>query len=142
MVTHIATSLIEGATIDGTAAPVRTLADLEAMIGAGSTLRLPPGRIVGTTSIPAASALVGAGMGKTIIDATGLAPYANKGVLVPLVPGVTISNLSIMGAAIPEATLQDTLGGNAAGVRDNSRGVGFKLSNVEISRCQDGILAF
>src|SRR5512135_2200616 len=112
------------------------------MVAAGSTLMLPSGKIFGTTSIPAASALVGAGMGKTIIDATGLVPYANKGVLVPLVPGVTISNLSIVGAAIPEATVPNTLGGNAAGVRDNSRGVGFKLSNVEISGCQDGILAF
>jgi hypothetical protein len=135
-------SLIGGATIDGAAAPLGTLADLEAMVVAGSILRLPPGRLLGTAGVRTASTLIGAGMGKTIIDATGLAPYANKGVLVPLVSGVTISNLSIVGASIPEASAPGTLGGNAAGVRDNSRGVGFKLSNVEISKCQDGILAF
>src|SRR5258708_16057370 len=134
--------LIAGAMIDGAAAPAGTLAELEAMLALGGTLRLPRGRLVGTAGIHAASTLVGAGMGKTIIDATGLAPYANKAVLVPMVSGVTISNLSIMGASIAEATNPGKLGGNAAGVRDNSRGVGFKLSNVEISKCQDGILAF
>jgi len=142
IVTRIASSQIHGATIDGAAAPLGTLAELEAKVAAGSMLRLPRGRIIGTTGIATASTLIGAGMGKTIIDATGLVPYENKGVLVPLVSGVTISDLSIMGATIPEATEPNTLGGNAAGVRDYSRGVGFKLSNVEISRCQDGILAF
>lgn len=138
----VTSSLIDGATIDGATIPRATLADLEAMVAARSTLRLLRGRFVGSAGIHTASTLVGAGMGKTIIDATGLAPYANKGVLVPMVPGVTISNLSIMGASIPEASVPGTLGGNAAGVRDNSRGVGFKLLNVEISKCQDGILAF
>jgi hypothetical protein len=76
-------------------------------------------------------------MGKTIIDATGLVPYLDKGVLVAMVPGVTISNLSITGASIPESR-----GGNAAGVRDSGKGVGFKLSNVEINGCQNGILTF
>ena len=142
IVSRPTSSLIDGATIDGAAVPRGTLAALEAMVVAGSTLRLPPGTLVGTAGIRTASTLIGAGRGKTIIDATGLAPFANKGVLVPLVSGVTISNLSIIGASIPEASIPGTLGGNAAGVRDNSRGVGFKLSNVEISRCQDGILAF
>ena len=59
------------------------------------------------------------------------------GILVVLVPGVMISDLSITCASITES-----LGGNAAGVRDIARNTGFRLSNVEISNCQDGILTF
>src|SRR5579862_5183447 len=128
---------VDGATIDGVALDPGTLEKIGFSLTPGCTLRLPAGLFVGTAGIAVPSTFVGAGMGKTIIDAGGIEPYNDMAVLVPLVPGVTISNLSIKGASI-----SDKLGGNAAGVRDAADGIGFKLSNVEISGCQDGILTF
>ena len=132
-----ASQMIFGATIDGVAVDPGTLAKIGTSLTPGCTLRLPAGVLSGTVGITVPSTFVGTGMGKTIIDARGLEPYNDMAVLVPIVPGVTISDLSIRGASISEK-----LGGNAAGVRDASRGTGFRLSNVEISGCQDGILAF
>ena len=129
-------SVISGATINGTAA-AGTLTALIAATPAGATLVLPAGTFVGTSSVPNAMTISGAGMGKTVIDCTNLEPTADKGVLVPMAPGVTISDLTIKGAAISQA-----LGLNAAGVRDSAAGIGCTLQNVEIYGCQDGILTF
>ena len=129
--------IIDGATIDGVPVNSGTLARIGSLLTSGGTLRLPEGVFIGTAGIAVPSTLVGKRMGKTIIDAGGIEPYKEMAVFVPIVPGVTISDISIRGASI-----SDDLGGNAAGVRDAADGIGFKLSNVEISGCQDGILTF
>lgn len=76
----------------------------------------------------------GAGMGQTIIDCTGLRPTFGKGVLVPQADGCVVSDLSLTGASISQ-----TDGGNAAGVRYDSP-FGGTLTRVEIFGCQNGIL--
>jgi len=130
-------SIVDGARVNGFAVSRDTMANLEAAIATHDTLALPAGTFRGTAAIGVASTLTGVGRGRTIINATGLAVYRDMAVLVVLVPGVTISNLSITGASIAE-----TLGGNAAGVRDTANNIGFRLSDVEISGCQNGILTF
>jgi hypothetical protein len=114
-----------------------TLANLMVDLTAGQTLTLPAGTFVGTGAINVAGTVTGVAMGTTTINCTGLEPYQDKAVLLPTVPGVTIANLTIEGAAIAAS-----LGANAAGVRDGAAGIGFTLSQVEITGCQDGILTF
>lgn len=114
--------------------PTSTLAELIA--AAGAVLNLPVGTMKDTAPIPKAMVINGAGMGKTIIDCAGLRPAYQKAVLLPLVPGVKISNLTIMNAAIAAGD-----GGNAAGVRDEGA-QGFELENVEVRGCQNGLLTF
>lgn len=128
---------VSGATIANSVLSAGTLAVLIAETKAGETLTLPAGTIVGTSEISTACTVSGAGMGKTIIDCTDLTPYSNKGVLVPNAVGVVITNLTIEGAAIPTS-----MGNNAAGVREMNVGFPFTLKAVEITKCQDGILAF
>lgn len=128
---------ISGATIGGAAQSAATLASLVAATATGETLLLPAGTIVGTAEINTACTVSGAGMSKTIIDCTDLPPYSNKAVLVPSVAGVTISDVTIQGASISAS-----LGNNAAGVRELNLGAPFTLNSVEITGCQDGILAF
>jgi hypothetical protein len=128
---------VTGGIIGNTPQSAMTLAALIAATPAAATLQLPAGTIVGTAEIGTACTIAGAGMGKTIIDCTGLQPYSNKGVLVPSVAGVTISNLTIQGASIPSS-----LGNNAAGVREMAPGIPFTLNAVEITGCQDGLLTF
>lgn len=111
-----------------------TLANLVADLTTGGTLVLPATGIVGTAPINAAGTISGAGQGKTVIDCTGLTPDMSKGVFVPTVPGVVISNMTIKGAAVSDD--------NGAGVRDAADGIGFTLEGVEVTGCQDGILTF
>lgn len=130
-------STITGATIGGTAQAPGTLATLIAGTAAGATLTLPAGTFVGTSTVPNACTITGAGMGKTIIDCTGMTPTYSKAILVPLVAGSTISNLTLQNASIAASQ-----GNNAAGVRDNGAGIGFTLDTVEVTGCQDGLLTF
>lgn len=130
-------STITGATIGSTAQTPGTLATLIAGTAAGATLTLPAGTFVGTGTIPNACTVTGAGMGKTIIDGTGITPTYSKALLVPLVAGSTISNLTLQNANIAASQ-----GNNAAGVRDNGNGIGFTLNGVEVTACQDGLLTF
>lgn len=127
-------------TVAGTIAGVAksgTLATLLTDLATGQTLTLGAGTFVGTGAINVAGIVTGAGTGVTTINATDLPPYENKAVLVPTVAGVTIEKLTIQGAAVPAS-----LGNNAAGVRDGAAGIGFTLTDVEITGCQDGILTF
>ena len=111
-----------------------TLDKLLAVTPTGGTIELPAGKIVGTGLIPNACTVKGAGMGKTVIDATGLALTQGKGVLVPAVSGSVISDLTIMGATVGDD--------NGASVRQTGDGVDFTAQNIEVTGCQDGILAF
>jgi hypothetical protein len=130
-------STITGATINGTVAAADTLANLIAATPTAGTLVLPAGTFVGTAAIPNQCTITGAGMGKTIIDCTGLTPNQSKAVLVPSVPGIVIQDLTVQGAAIAAA-----LGMNAAGVRDSGPGIGFTLIRVESTGNQNGLLTF
>jgi len=130
-------STISGALINGAAQAPATLASLVAATPSGGTLALPAGNFIGTTSIPVPMTIAGAGMGKTIINATNLEPTYDKAVFVPLAAGITVENMSIENAQI-----STDLGNNAAAVRDNGPGIGFSVVNVEISGCQDGLLTF
>ncbi len=130
-------SNVTGATINGVVQTAAPLSTLIAATPTGGTLVLPAGTINGTSTIPNACTINGAGMGNTIIDCTGISPTYSKAVLVPLVPGVTISNVTIKGANISTA-----LGNNAAGVRESGVGDPFTLTNVELTGNQDGILTF
>lgn len=112
-----------------------SLAGLISAMPASATLALPAGTFVATSTVPNASNIAGAGMGQTVLDCTNLPPTRNKAVLVFTQPGSTISGMTIKGAAIP-----GSLGGNAAGVRDDAVGDDFTLDSVEITGCQDGIL--
>lgn len=128
---------ISGATIGGTAHSAATLATLVAATPTGGTLALPAGTFVGTSTLPNACTVTGAGMGKTVIDGTGITPAYSKALLVPLVAGATIKNLTLQNASIVASQ-----GNNAAGVRDNGAGIGFALDTVEVTACQDGLLTF
>ena len=128
---------ITGATINGVVASTGTLAALVALVPANGTLVLPAGTFHGTTVVPVAMTISGAGAGKTIIDGTGIVPTYKKALFVPNVAGVVISNMTIQNASVSAAD-----GGNAAAVRDSGAGIGFTLNNVEITNCQDGILTF
>ncbi|HEY4173602.1 MAG TPA: hypothetical protein VGM42_11295 [Rhodopila sp.] len=130
-------SVISGATINETGAVAAPLATLLTDTPAAGTLVLPAGTFVGSGGIPNAGAITGAGIGKTVITTADFPVYQNKGVLVPNVAGVTISNMTISGAQIAAS-----LGNNAAGIRDNGAGIGFTATNVEITECQDGVLTF
>jgi hypothetical protein len=130
-------SVISGATINGEAHDPATLANLVSATPAGGTLRLPAGILSGTAAVPSAITITGAGMGKTIIDGSGIQPIYAKGGFVPLVSGVVFQDLTIRNFTIPES-----LGGNAAGVRDNGDGIGFTLNRVELAHNQNGILTY
>ncbi len=128
---------ITGALINGVATAPGTLSALVTATPANGTLLLPAGKFHGTAAVPVSMTISGAGEGKTIIDGTGIRPTYSKALFVPLVPGVTISGMTIQNAAISAS-----LGANAAAVRDAGPGIGFTLSSVEVTSCQDGILTF
>ena len=130
-------SVITGALLNGAAAAPGTLAALTALVPSGGTLTLPAGTFSGTAPVPVACTIAGAGMGKTIIDCTGLRPSYGKATLLPLVPGVVIEDMTVRGAAVDA-----TSGMNAAGVRDNGPGIGFTLTRVESTGNQNGVLTF
>jgi len=134
-----ALSTIFFATINGVVAPAGTLAALVSATPSGGTLVLPAGTIVGTTTVPTPMTITGAGMGKTIIDCAGLEPTYQKGIFVPLVPGVVIESMSLTGATLSSPGGGSTSGNYAAGVRDNGAGIGCIMSNVEIYACDMGI---
>lgn len=130
-------SNITGATINGAtqaAAPIQTLLTATP---AGATLLLPAGAFYGTSTVPTACVVAGSGMGKTTLDCTGERPTHSKAVLVPIVGGATIRDMTLMGASISSGD-----GGNAAGVREDGVGMPFNLTNVEITGCQNGLLTF
>jgi hypothetical protein len=124
-----------------TAAPAATLTQINGLplsgllsaAAPGSTTTLPAETIVGTSLVPANVA--GAGMGKTVVDATNVAITYSKGILVPSANGVTISQMTVQNAYI-----NADLGLNGAGVRNTDSSVGFTLDTVEIVGCQNGIL--
>lgn len=114
-----------------------TATGMAAAIAAGVSVTLAAGVYTETAAITAPMTLSGQGIGTTTINITGIKPDQNKAALVPSIPGVTIKAMSITGAAI-----DNSLGGNAAGVRDGGDGIGFTLKTVEISGCQMGVLTF
>jgi hypothetical protein len=138
--TSVAGSTVTASEPAGGAPSSPATALLSALIAgtpAGSTLTLPAGTIIGSSTIPNASTISGAGMGQTVISSTDFPVVENKSVLLPLVPGVTIENMTINGAQIPTSE-----GNNAAGLRDGGPGIGFIATNVELTGCQNGMLSF
>jgi len=125
---------ITGATINGAVHAPAPLPNLVTATHAGGALALPPGTWSGSSAVSTARKITGAGMGKTILDATGIEIARGKAVFVPRVAGVTISDMTIRGAAGSDE--------NGAAVRDEGEGIGFTLRNVEVTDCQDGILTF
>jgi hypothetical protein len=129
-----------GSVVTGAAPVTATATGMVAAISAavaGATVTLSAGVYTETCAIAQPITLNGAGIGATTLNCTGLTPNQQKAVLVPSVAGITISDLSITGSAIPDGS-----GGNAAGVRDSATGIGFALKTVEIFGCQDGVLTF
>ena len=122
------------ATVNGVA-KTDTLANLLTDTPTGGKLILPAGTFAGTGNIPNAITVIGAGMGKTIINGLNVEPSYDKALFVPQVHGTILEKMTLENAAISVA-----LGNNAAGVRDNGAGIGCNLTNVEITGCQDGIL--
>lgn len=108
-----------------------TLTDL-AKVGA---VTLPAGTFVGTTALNAA--LMGAGMGQTIITALNHPLTYNKAILVPSAKGIIIKGVTLTGAKLGAA-----LGGNGAGIRDADTDIGFTAIDTEIYGCDNGILTF
>ena len=128
---------IVGATINGAVHATTALQTLVNAIPSGGTLTLPAMTITDTAAIPVACTIQGAGIGKTILDGTGVTPTFKKALLLPLIAGVTIKDMTIQNASISAAD-----GANAAGVRDNADGIGFTLDTVELTKNQNGILTF
>lgn len=129
-----------GSVVTGASPVTATATGMVAAIGAaaaGATVTLAAGVYTETCAIAQPITLDGAGIGATTLNCQGITPNQQKAVLVPSVAGVTISNLSITGSAIPNGS-----GGNAAGVRDSGPGIGFNMKGVEIFGCQDGCLTF
>src|SRR5271166_4057294 len=125
---------ITGATINGTPHPPDTLANLIAATPSGGTLVLPTGTWSGTAAIGTACTIKGAGMGQTIIDATGVSLTRGKGIFVPMVAGVAFADMTLTGAAVSDL--------NGAGIREDGPGLGWTATNVEFTGNQDGILTF
>ncbi len=123
-----ATAIIT-ATVDGVA-KTDTLVNL--LKGATKTVVLPAGIFQGTGQVPAGVTVSGAGMGKTILDGTGLVPAEQKACLVPQGPGVVVQDMTIQNYAIPASS-----GANAAAIRDDAGGCA--MVRVEVTKCQDGI---
>lgn len=122
-------SIIEGAT--GTSGPLpggtlQTLVDT-----AGSVLTLPPGVFSGVALVPRVMTIRGSG---TTITAAGLKPKWDKGIFVPTVSGVVFEDMILTGASI-----DDSLGGNAAAIRGEP-GAYFVMRRVEITGNQAGVL--
>jgi hypothetical protein len=95
------------------------------------TLVLPAGTFAGSASIPAAISITGAGSGKTIIDGSDV-PLARggKGVLVPLVKGVSFQGLTIIGQSSVSAS---------GGIREDAPGCDWTATDIEVHGAADGI---
>lgn len=114
-----------------------SIVDAVAVAASGAMVDVPNGTFAQTCKINQPITLHGRGIGKTIINASGIEPIENKSILLPAVPGVTITGFTLEGASI-----SSSLGSNAAGVRDDGNSIGFILTDSEITGCQDGILTF
>ena len=125
---------IAGATINGVTHAPDTLANLIAATPSGGTLVLPAGTWSGTAPIGTACTIKGAGMGQTIIDATGVSLTRGKGIFVPMVAGVAFANMTLKGAAVSDL--------NGAGIREDRPGLGWTATNVAFTGNQDGTLTF
>jgi len=115
----------------------KDLAATVAAAASGSTLTLPAQTIVGTAVNTQPLTIAGAGIGQTIIDATGIRISQDKAVFLVGAPNSVFKNMTVKKAWIATA-----LGQNGAGFR-NSDGPsvpGFSLNSVEIANCQNGIL--
>lgn len=122
------------ATINGVP-QTNTLANLVAATPSGGTLAISAGTYTGTSYVTLPMTITGAGKGLTIISGIGVSPSGSKACLVATVNGVTVSNMSFQDFAISNG-----LGGNACAVRGDSAGIGVTMTNLSITRCQDGIL--
>ena len=122
---------IAGASINGVPHAPDTLANLIAATPSGGTLVLPAGTWSGTAPIGTACTIKGAGMGQTIIDATGVSLTRGKGIFVPMVAGVAFADMTLKGAAVSDL--------NGAGIREDRPGLGWTATNVEFTGNQDGI---
>lgn len=120
-----------------TPAAPNNLAPLLANATAGSTVTLPGGTTLGDAGIQVPCTVAGAADGSTVIDGTGNRPFQGKALLVPLVSGSTISNLTLQNAVLSAAE-----GGNGAGIRNGGPGIGFTAKSVKVRGCQMGILTF
>lgn len=113
------------------------LSGLLSRASAGLTITLPTGTVTGVSGISAPAIIQGAPDGSTVLDAAGNRPFQGKGILVPLVSGATIQNLTIQNAQLSAAE-----GGNGAGIRNGDLGIGFTGRKLRIKGCQNGMLTF
>jgi hypothetical protein len=135
-VPETAQTVISGATCNEIPIAPGTLAQVVPQCASG-TLHLPAGTFLGTAPVASAITIAGAGMGKTIIDGSGLHPTYTKAGFVPLVPGVVFQDLTLRNFAVSDAD-----GANGAGIRESGDGIGFKAIRVEFSDNQDGVLTY
>lgn len=122
------TGIVNGASVTGT---------LDQVVGkapANAVVVLPAMTIFGTSTVAPGVTVQGAGMGQTIINATGVPLSFGKGAFVPLGDGDIFKNMTIKGASVGDA--------NGASVRQNGDGMGFTMDTVEVTGNQDGILTF
>ena len=124
--------LILGAQINGALQPPATLAALVTATPAGGTLLLPAGVWSGTSGVTKACTIAGAGIGQTILDASGI--NTGMGVLAPNATGVVIQDMTIRNASNADD--------NGAGIRDNASGEGYTAIRVEFSGNEMGVMSY
>jgi hypothetical protein len=111
-----------------------TLVNLLVAVATGGTLLIPKGHYSGTGNAPQAMTMTGAGIAATTLDATGCALASGKALVCPMVTGMTIEAMTLMGAACPD--------NNGAGIRGEGTGISFVANNVLITGCQNGVLTW
>lgn len=122
---------IIAATVDGVARS-DTLDNLAK--AANTAIALPAGTFIGSALLTKALAVTGAGVGKTILDGTGIRLAFDKAGLVPNTIGSLISGITFQHFAVGAS-----LGGNGCAVRAGSPGLGFAMVDCEVTGCENGI---
>lgn len=115
--------------VGSAAAPLRTLAEAEALLSAGGTLALAPGRYPGSIALPAGASLVGA-----CAAGTTLVPQGGDGVT--LTDGGSVRDLSVEGGAVGVAVRHGTARLRGLLIT-GSRGVGLLVAEGSASTIDD-----
>jgi hypothetical protein len=102
---------------------------------AGQTIELPAGEFRGGVTLPPGVRLKGAGIGKTIIDATGI----QNGFIVEGGTGARISDLTVRDAQGAGVAVSDAQSLTLANVRATGCSNGFLLKNVKQGRIENCI---